>query len=318
MKTIVIDPGHGGKDPGAVGFGLMEKDFTLKISKRIANELLPYECTVSLTRRTDSYISLSERAESANRLKADFFVSIHINAGQGTGFESYIYRSASVLSEQYRDIIHGEVVAYLKQIGLPDRGKKKSNFTVLRATEMPSALLECLFLDTQSNVNFLKSEPFIAGFSYAIARGIAGALSIPRKNDPWNPAGEISRLLEDGIMNTPREHLSNISWGELATVLNRVRGVAPPSISIWNPKEEISLLIRDKIINMPKVPNIIVLWGEFATVLNRLRKRPAPSQSWNPAEEIKLLIDDRLLFTPREPSIALNWGEFATVINRYR
>lgn len=82
IKTIVIDAGHGGKDPGALGFGLKEKDITLKIAlalKKILNEKLP-QIKVVLTRDTDKFIELSKRGEIAQDSKADFFISIHCNS----------------------------------------------------------------------------------------------------------------------------------------------------------------------------------------------------------------------------------------------
>ncbi|AKM19367.1 Sporulation-specific N-acetylmuramoyl-L-alanine amidase [[Flavobacterium] thermophilum] len=92
----VIDPGHGGHDPGAVANGLREKDLTLKIAlytRDYIHEL--YEgVKVYLTRDKDVFVGLSERADFANRLNADHFCSIHINAGGGKGFESYIYNGS--------------------------------------------------------------------------------------------------------------------------------------------------------------------------------------------------------------------------------
>ncbi len=81
IKRIVIDPGHGGRDPGAVGFGLLEKDLVLKVSKmaeKILKEQYKYE--VSLTREDDTFLSLDKRTAIANKQKADLFISIHVNA----------------------------------------------------------------------------------------------------------------------------------------------------------------------------------------------------------------------------------------------
>lgn len=315
--TIVLDPGHGGEDPGAIGFDLYEKDLTLKICKRIVGELLRYQCNVKLTRKNDSAVSLRARAELANSLNADFFLSIHINSGGGTGFESYVYRQASETAIRYRSIIHSEVVSYLKQYVVVDRGRKKAGFAVLRLTEMPAVLLENLFIDSEKDTSLLADEPFMAGLSYSIALGIAGALSLPLKDNPWDPEWEMAQLLADKIINTPRVYDSQVNWGETATTLNRLRGVSPPLPS-WNPAEEISLLLRDNIINTSRKPADQLLWGEFATVLNRLRKREVTSGLWDPAAEINALLADRLLFSTRDPAALVLWGEFATVLNRYR
>lgn len=314
---IVVDPGHGGDDPGATGFDLIEKDLTLKISKRIVTEMLRYQCTVRLTRKNDSSVSLAARADLANSLKADFFLSIHINAGGGSGFESYIYRQAPDVSARYQDAIHSQIVSYLKQYGEADRGRKKAGFAVLRLTKMPAVLLENLFIDNSKDAHLLADQPFIAGLSYSIALGVAGVLSIPLKENPWNPEWEIAQLLADKIINTSRVPDTPVNWGEAATVFNRIRGVLPPSPS-WNPEEEINLLLRDNIINTPRKPGDQLLWGEFATALNRLRKRTVTTGPWDPAAEISALAADRLLFTPRDTATPVLWGEFATVLNNYR
>lgn len=95
VKTIVIDPGHGGKDPGAVGRnGLMEKDVTLRISKRLRERLASkLESKILMTRETDVFVPLEERTAIANSRDADLFVSVHINASPrraATGIETYI------------------------------------------------------------------------------------------------------------------------------------------------------------------------------------------------------------------------------------
>src|SRR5690625_2559502 len=95
MTKIFIDPGHGGSDPGAVGNGLREKDLTLKISKKIANILKDYHCSVKLSRTGDQTLSLKQRTDMANKWGADFLLSVHINAGGGTGYEDFIYNGLS-------------------------------------------------------------------------------------------------------------------------------------------------------------------------------------------------------------------------------
>ena len=98
IKTIVIDPGHGGKDPGAIGrSGLYEKNVVLDISKRLKRNLEGYGIKVMLTRETDKFIPLWQRANIANRNKADFFISIHANSFRSrlpSGFEVYYLSEA--------------------------------------------------------------------------------------------------------------------------------------------------------------------------------------------------------------------------------
>ena len=98
----MIDPGHGGGDPGAVGNGLREKDLTLDISKRIRRILEnEFDATVYMTRETDVFVELGERADIANKAGVDFFLSVHINAGGGTGFETYRHPSASEIGRAH-------------------------------------------------------------------------------------------------------------------------------------------------------------------------------------------------------------------------
>lgn len=93
MVNIFIDPGHGGKDPGAVYNGLMEKDLTLSIALKLKN-MLNHNYSgyaIKLSRESDVTIHLEERTNMANNWQADVLVSIHVNAGKGTGFESFTF-----------------------------------------------------------------------------------------------------------------------------------------------------------------------------------------------------------------------------------
>ena len=125
MAKVLWNPGHGGHDPGAVDNGLKEKDLVLDIAKRADKYLKEnYEgVTTKLFRSNDSFKSLSAIANEANKWGADIFVSIHINAGGGTGFESYIYNgSVSSKTKSNQKIIHAEIMKQLD--GFADRGKR--------------------------------------------------------------------------------------------------------------------------------------------------------------------------------------------------
>src|SRR5699024_10386757 len=122
----------GGNDPGAVGNGLREKDLTLKISKKIADILKDYDCSVKLSRTGDQTLSLKQRTDAANKWGADYLLSVHINAGGGTGYEDFIHNGLSNSSStaKLRNVIHAEVVKELN--AWRNRGKKKANFHMLR------------------------------------------------------------------------------------------------------------------------------------------------------------------------------------------
>lgn len=183
-KLIVIDPGHGGKDPGAVAYGLRESDVVLKLAHMVRDELSSYDADVRMTRDKDFFVELSERAAFANRLGAALFVSLHCNAGGGQGFESYVYTNPSTASVSYQHVIHNEVMAYLNKYSIKDRGKKRANLAVCRETKMPAVLLENLFIDNQRENTLLRDDAFLKGLARAIACGIAKALGLRAKEQP--------------------------------------------------------------------------------------------------------------------------------------
>ncbi|MDI9479016.1 MAG: N-acetylmuramoyl-L-alanine amidase [Bacillota bacterium] len=147
-QIIVLDPGHGGSDPGAIGAGgLKEKDVNLDIAKRVYRLLKENTgAQVYLTRDTDRFISLAERSSQANKLGADLFISIHINAaenGRERGIETYAYHNASRENWALAWYLQEQLV---KELGLLDRGIKAGNFHVIRETRMNSVLLEIGFI----------------------------------------------------------------------------------------------------------------------------------------------------------------------------
>ncbi|UAL48668.1 N-acetylmuramoyl-L-alanine amidase [Sutcliffiella horikoshii] len=186
MKLIVLDPGHGGQDPGAVFQRLQEKVVNLDIAKRVRTYLeKEYEVKVMMTREGDSTVSLEARSNLANSVKADYFCSIHHNAGGGTGFESYRYNGSNAFSSKsktFQEIVHREVINVVtSKYNRRDRGVKAANFHVLRETSMPSVLLEILFLDSTEDRALIQHESFKEDVSAAIGEGLAKALALPRK-----------------------------------------------------------------------------------------------------------------------------------------
>lgn len=181
MVKLYLDVGHGGSDPGAVGNGLKEKDLTLKISKKINDLLKDYEgITVKMSRSTDKTLSLKQRTDEANKWGADLLLSIHINAGGGTGFESFIYNgSVSSNTVKYRDTIHNEIMKQLK--GIRDRGKKRANFHMLRESKMPAILTENMFIDTKKDADQLKKQSFINKIAQGHVNGIVKIFNLKKK-----------------------------------------------------------------------------------------------------------------------------------------
>ncbi|WP_223594216.1 N-acetylmuramoyl-L-alanine amidase [Neobacillus bataviensis] len=193
---LYLDPGHGGTDPGAQGNGLNEKDLTLDIALKIRTILLNnYEnIEVMMSRTGDITKSLSQRTNEANAWKADYYLSIHINADSGTatGYEDYIHSSLSDTSTtaKYRDIIHAEVI---KLNQLKDRGKKKANFHVLRESAMPAMLSENGFIDNPQDAALMKQTSWRQNVAQGHANGIALAFNLQPKSTA--PAGTIYKVI---------------------------------------------------------------------------------------------------------------------------
>ena len=177
MKRVCIDPGHGGHDPGAVGGGVKEKDIALSVAKQIGAYLEARGCTVMLTRETDVFIELSDRARMANSAKAGLYVSVHCNSAESnaraTGMEVYHYTHASEASKRAARIIYDKL---LPASGLRGRGVKADNFAVLRETKMPAVLVELGFVSNPDDRAKLTYSAWQDDAAKAIADGIIEAL----------------------------------------------------------------------------------------------------------------------------------------------
>jgi N-acetylmuramoyl-L-alanine amidase len=188
-KKIMWDPGHGGADPGAVANGLKEKDLTLKIVKYAMSYMTDNYTGFEqrATRLTDVTVDLSKRDDEADKWGADAFQSIHINAGKGNGFESYIYNNLSAKSKpaatSFQNVVNNEVLAAMRKFGdikVHGSATKNANFAVLRETNMTALLTENLFIDS-SDSKYLKDEAFLKAVGEAHARGVAKFLGLPSK-----------------------------------------------------------------------------------------------------------------------------------------
>jgi N-acetylmuramoyl-L-alanine amidase len=168
---VTVDPGHGGKDPGAIGIGgLREKDVVLDISLQVARLLEQQGVQVLLTRADDRFISLDGRTTMANRARADIFVSIHANAismsrPDVNGLETYYYSSGLRLAQT----IHQSI---LQSINIRDRGVRQARFYVLRNSSMPAVLVETGFLTGREDAANLSNAAHRSQMAEAIARGI--------------------------------------------------------------------------------------------------------------------------------------------------
>ncbi|MEK4113211.1 N-acetylmuramoyl-L-alanine amidase [Paenibacillus sp. FSL M7-1414] len=208
MFKVWIDAGHGGKDPGAVGNGVQEKDIALKVSLGIKDRLeAEYEnVQVLLSRSTDVFLELKERTSKANTAGADILVSIHCNAGGGKGgFESFRYTSASQNSIKLQNALHKAITG---EVGGIDRGIKAQNLHMVRESKMPAVLTENLFVDVAADADRLKQASVINAIIDGHVQGIASYLGLKRK------AGEDKPVTQERDINVPSKW-AEVVWADL-------------------------------------------------------------------------------------------------------
>jgi N-acetylmuramoyl-L-alanine amidase len=213
VARIVIDPGHGGHDPGAKARGLSESDVVLDVALRLESLLLKQQgVEVVLTRRTDTFVSLEERTEIANREGADLFLSIHANSSADTaarGVETYFLNFAANPeaeavaarenagaarnmrhlpeivkaialnnkideSRDFAGAVQRALHADLKKINkdVKNLGVKQAPFMVLIGATMPSILAEISFLTNRQDATFLKTEKYRQQIADALLAGV--------------------------------------------------------------------------------------------------------------------------------------------------
>jgi len=178
--VIVLDPGHGGGDPGCVNrsLGLLEKDVTLDVALRLRDLLVEEGWTVLLTREDDRDVSwrgspdrveLQARCDVANQSGADYFISLHCNASVASsraGSSIHWFKQVDLELARTLEFALGE------RLGLGQDGLRRDGFYVLRHTDMPAALVEMAFLSNPREGALLGN----AGFRQRIAQSLAGAL----------------------------------------------------------------------------------------------------------------------------------------------
>jgi len=201
IKVIVIDPGHGGNDSGAVrkhrrglifSYKLKEKDINLDIAKRVKRYLRGTDTRVILTRERDEFISLKNRVKLAKKYKADIFVSIHANAAwdkKMMGIETYYPRKARNKSGSLRkesmklaESIHESLIRHMRA---RDRGIKKAMFYVLRNAYMPAVLVEVGFISNYYEAKLLRKSSYRKKVAQVIVQGI-----LEYKNEVEKQKGE--------------------------------------------------------------------------------------------------------------------------------
>lgn len=203
---ICIDAGHNysGYDTGATGNGLKEQNVTFEIADKLKKLLSGAGVKVVMTRNaltdnvgTNAKDSINERARIANREKCDYFISIHCNAGGGTGTETLIYGTGGK-AEPLAKSVNDKIVKFFN---LRNRGVKvRTDLGVLRLTDMPAILVETAFIDHKNDSAFLKNNT--DGFAQAIFEGTAEVLgfaktaSVKEYTEPEEIVEKLSAIIE--------------------------------------------------------------------------------------------------------------------------
>jgi N-acetylmuramoyl-L-alanine amidase len=200
VQRVVLDPGHGGKDPGHESGKRQEKHYTLLLAQEVRARLQSAGLKVSLTRTQDTFLDLNDRPAMAQRLGADLFVSLHFNAAPSAkGAEVYCLPPAGSLSTGGSPKISAQrwpgnahdaqniLLAYhlqrslTRQAGLDDRGVRRGRFSVLRPARMPAALVEAGFMTDPGDAKRIHDLAERRRLAEAIANGI---LAYKRSVDP--------------------------------------------------------------------------------------------------------------------------------------
>jgi len=179
LRRIVVDPGHGGKDVGAVSvIGGYEKNIVLDAALTVAAELEKSGSEVVLTRQDDTFVELNERADLANRHHADAFVSIHADScsnPSAKGFTVYVARAASPQALELARAIESR----LRRQGFPSRGIRRANYRVLVRTICPSVLVEMGYLSNASEARRLAQKHIRQNIAQAVSEGALAYFQAP-------------------------------------------------------------------------------------------------------------------------------------------
>lgn len=167
--TIVIDPGHGGKDPGAIGSnGVLEKDLILATSLAIAKQLEEAGAEVILTRKDDSFLTLDERVAISNENHADAFISIHFNSYD----QQYVGGINTYYHKKGKRLAYAIQRALSQEVKLRNRGVIQNDYHVLRDNHQPAILIELGFITNTKELTTLQSEGYQSNVARAILIGL--------------------------------------------------------------------------------------------------------------------------------------------------
>ncbi|HMP74486.1 MAG TPA: N-acetylmuramoyl-L-alanine amidase, partial [Kiritimatiellia bacterium] len=201
-RVVVIDPGHGGADSGARGrLGVEEKRVVLDVARRLRTHLTSAGLTVYMTRESDRFVELEERARMARRWNADLFVSIHVNSAanpSANGAETFVLTApgfastatgsrAGGMAPGHAHSAQSAILGYhvqrslVAQTGVGNRGLRRGRFAVLREASSPAILVECGFVSNPQEEQRFMDPAFREDVARGIARGILTYVQLARQ-----------------------------------------------------------------------------------------------------------------------------------------
>lgn len=207
MAKVFLSAGHGGSDPGAVAYGLVEKTINLNIMLACRNVLMAHKVTVVCSRTTDENDPVSQEVREANASGCDVAVSFHTNAGGGDGSESY-YHSSSGKGKKLAELCEKQT----QKIGQNSRGAKTKNLAFTRDTRMTAVLCECAFVDNDKDNDIIDTLEEQQAFGIAYAKAILEYLGItytgkdnpttsaPQPTPQQKPTETKEKIEEDGVI----------------------------------------------------------------------------------------------------------------------
>lgn len=220
-KIICIDAGHGGKDPGAVGNGVIEKNVALKTALAVGELLKKQGFEVVYTRTSDVFVNLNERCRIANAKDADLFISVHVNSATNTdakGTETLCYSKNG-----FADVIQKSLVSALKT---NDRGvKERKDLAVLNGTKMTAVLLELGFLSNADEAKMFKKESFYSTVANAVVKSVCSYFGVGVKVEEKKEDTEMVESVVMGVGGVDKEVKRILKDGENYVRLRDLEGV---------------------------------------------------------------------------------------------
>jgi len=223
---ICIDPGHGGVDPGAEAFGIMEKNVALDIAIKLKKLLEMENIEVVLTRDRDVTLTPENRIKLVNQLECEMVISVHCNAGpvSGKGVET-IYGYGSQKGEKLANNILDQIV----KLGVTKRkayyrlnAKREDYYYMIREIKPVSVIVETAFLTSPSDNKLLSLNSFRKKLANAIATGIFNTIGMEHLEEEHWAKEYFEKIKKEGLVLN--EHLldEGVTWGEFSVVLTRL------------------------------------------------------------------------------------------------